>query len=47
MTSVSGYDYRTPAPVPEPSTLVLALAGLAVIGLMRGRRKIPGLDPRT
>lgn len=41
MTSVSGYDYRTPAPVPAPSTLVLALTGLPVIGLMRGRRKIP------
>ncbi len=45
-TSASGYDYITPpgsltatAPVPEPETWALMLAGIGVIGLISRRRK--------
>ncbi len=44
LTAASGKDYRTPAPVPEPSTLVMLCAGLGVIGLML--RRLPG-DARS
>ena len=44
LTAASGKDYRTPAPVPEPSTLVMLCAGFGVIGLML--RRLPG-DARS
>lgn len=35
VTALSGFDYRNAAPVPEPATYALLLAGLAAIGCIR------------
>ena len=41
------YDFATPAPVPEPSTLLLAVSGMALCGRRVWRRVAPRVPRRT
>lgn len=40
VTSTSGFDYATTAPVPEPETYAMMLAGLGLLGFAARRRKL-------